>query len=84
MLDQTLSKLAGKRKIVQPKDFLAQKSLLSEIYGSNLFLKDKTLVAESDQKANFPLKNIWFCWQNLNEKVAGLGDNSDFIPLLVP
>jgi hypothetical protein len=44
----------------------------------------KNLVAESDQKSYFPpLKNFWFCQQNLNEKIADLVDNSDSVPSLV-
>lgn len=41
-------------KIVDSRDFDAQKGLLLEIFGSNLLLKDKNVVACSDDKIKSP------------------------------
>ncbi len=81
-------------KTVKSGDLLAQKAYLSEIYGSNLFLENKTVIAEGEkieggvsQKHLFErgqkgVFGLYVRLQKLNEKVAISGDDSDSISYL--
>lgn len=78
-------------KIIAGNNFDEQKAVLREIFGSNLFLTGKTVVAKSDKKSSSPelktalraLSQSRFClWQKLKdtkEKIVKTGDNSSKI-----
>ena len=90
---KSVSSICG---IIENTDFLAIKGKLVEIFGSNLFLKDKTLVAIGDKNTpdsikngHFaPFQNAHFClWQELkvlDQKIALASNFSKKIPDLVP
>ena len=42
----------------------------------------KNTVASSDQKSHSPQENIWVWLRQTQEKIARMGDNSDFCPIL--
>lgn len=63
-------------KIVDSRDFDAQKGLLLEIFGSNLLLKDKNVVACSDGKIKSPPETAWSALRAANQKAALAGDKS--------
>ena len=65
-------------KIVDSRDFDAQKALLLEIFGSNLLLKDKNVVAFSDGKIKSPPETAWSALRAANPKAARAGDLSEF------
>lgn len=65
-------------KIVDSRDFDAQKGLLLEIFGSNLLLKDKNVVACSDGKIKSPPETAWSALRAANQKAAHSGDLSEF------
>ena len=81
-------------KTVKSGDLLTQKAYLLEIYGSNLFLENKTVIAEGEkmeggvsQKHLFErgqkgVFGLYSRLKKLNEKVAISGDNSDSISYL--
>ena len=76
-------------------DFDGQKATLTEIFGSNLALRGKTLIAFGDKKAGWAGSKTAFrrgaessfcLWQNLkqiNQKIALSGDNSEKISMMV-
>lgn len=66
-------------KIVENRDFDTQKALLLEIFGSNLLLKDKNVVAFSDGKIKSPPETAWSALRAANLKAARTGDISDLI-----
>ena len=65
-------------KIVESRDFDAQRALLLEIFGSNLLLKDKNVVAFSDGKIKSPPETAWSALRAANPKAARAGDLSEF------
>jgi hypothetical protein len=77
-----LDKVETIRKIVENDDFLAIKQLLIEIFGSNLKLKNKNVVASDDQFSISPLENIWHALRAANRKIALSGDNSEKIAIM--
>jgi hypothetical protein len=79
-----LDKIASICKIVRTADLAAQKALLIEIFGSNLFLKDKNVVAFGDGKLKSSPKNLWFSLRETNKKIALSGDKSNFLSELAP
>jgi len=46
-------------------------------------LKDKKAQPLAAQKVSPPSENIWFLLRKTKEKIARMGDNSDFSPFLV-
>ena len=77
--------------LLKSDDFDGQKAVLTEIFGSNLFLHNKTITqtpTSASSKTTFRKgAESGFClWQelrNTNEKVATLSDNSEKIRILV-
>ena len=65
-------------KIVKNRDFDAQKTLLLDISGLNLLLKDKNVVAFSDGKIKSPPETAWSALRAANPKAARAGDLSEF------
>ena len=83
-LNNWLTKAVSICKIAQSADQNAKKSLLLEIFGLNLKLKNKTAVASSDPKSHSPQENIWLVLRTAKEKIARKGDNSNLSPVLEP
>ena len=84
-------------EIASSSDLIAQKQLLAEIFGSNLILKNKNVVASNDQFPTSPQKNQSLAplgeakiglWASLREviicqqKTSLKDSNSDFYPNL--
>ena len=61
-------------KIAQSDNLLAKKSLLLEIFGSNLKMRQKEVVINDDQFLNSPQKNRWSALRAASEKAARQGD----------
>ena len=61
----------------------AIKDAFLEMDGLNLFLKSKKAQPLAAQKVSPPSENIWFLLRKTKEKIARMGDNSDFSPFLV-
>ena len=70
-------------KIAKSDDLLAKKSLLLEIFGSNLKMQNKEVVARDDQFPNPPLKPHWQALRAAREKTAQCAANSDFSSVMV-
>ncbi len=64
-------------------DLLAKKSLCLEIFGSNLFLKNKKAQPTAAPNAALPPENIWDLLRKTQEKIAHGGDNFRISPILV-
>ena len=62
-------------KIARSDDLPAKKSLLLEIFGSNLKMRQKELVINDDQFLISPLKNRWQALRAAREKTAPAGGN---------
>ena len=62
-------------KIAKDDDLLAKKSLLLEIFGSNLQMRQKEVVINDDQFLISPLKNRWQALRAAREKTAPVGGN---------
>ena len=62
-------------KIAESDDLPAKKSLCLEIFGSNLFVTNKSVVVNDDQFLNSPQENIWPALRAAKEKAAHSGDN---------
>lgn len=62
-------------KIAKSDDLLAKKSLLLEIFGSNLQIRQKEVVIHDDQFLISPLKNRWQALRAAREKTAPAGGN---------
>ncbi len=71
-------------KIAKSDDLLAKKSLLLEIFGSNLKMQNKEVVARDDQFPNSPLKPHWQALRAAREKAALAGDQISESSILVP
>ena len=69
-LKNWLEKAVSICKIANSTDENAKKSLLLEIFGLNLFLENKKVVASSDPKSHSPQENIWFALRATKEKAA--------------
>jgi site-specific DNA recombinase len=54
-----LNKAVSICKIAESGDLIAKKSVLAEIFGSNLFLRNKKVVINDDKFLSPPLKNQW-------------------------
>ena len=61
-------------KIAKSDDLLAKKSLLLEIFGSNLKMRNKNVVVNDDQFLHSPQENIWVLLRKSLEKIAHSGD----------
>ncbi len=62
-------------KTTESDDLLAKKSLCFEIFGSNLFLKNKKAQPSAAQEISPPSENIWFLLRKTIKKAAPMGDN---------
>ncbi|MCA0228712.1 recombinase family protein [Patescibacteria group bacterium] len=70
-------------KVAKSDDLRAKKSLLLEIFGSNLKMRQKEVVINDDQFLTSPLKNRWQALRAASEKIAPEGDNFRFSSELV-
>ena len=70
-------------KVAKSDDLLAKKSLLLEIFGSNLQMRQKEVVINDDQFPISPQKNRWQALRAASEKIAPEGDNFRFSSELV-
>ena len=61
-------------KIAKSNDLLVKKSLCLEIFGSNLKIQNKNVVASDDQFLHSPQENIWLWLRQSLEKAARQGD----------
>ena len=83
-LNSWLDRAVSICKVANSDDLNAKKSLLLEIFGLNLKLKNKNAVASSDPKSHSPQENIWQVLRTVNIKIARMGENYDFSPELEP
>jgi hypothetical protein len=83
-LQNWLEKVFSICKIANSPDQNAKKSLLLEIFGLNLFLENKKVVAKSDSENNSPLKTHWSVLRTANQKIAHSGDNLEIDSELEP
>ena len=65
-------------KSIETNDYARQKVLLAKIFGSNLFLRSKTIVALGDAPKKSPLKTPWLALRAANKKAAHAGDSLEF------
>ncbi len=70
-------------KIASGTNLEAKKSLCLEIFGSNLFLKNKQAQPAAAPNAALPPENIWDLLRKTQEKIAHGGDNFRISPILV-
>ena len=70
-------------KIAKSDDLAAKKSLLLEIFGSNLKMRQKEVVENDDQFLISPLKSHWQALRAAREKTAQRAANSDPSSVLV-
>ena len=70
-------------KITANDDLLAKKSLCLEIFGSNLFLKNKTAQPTAAPEISPPSENIWVLLRKTQEKIARMGEVSSKSLVLV-
>ncbi len=70
-------------KIAKSDDLLAKKSLCLEIFGSNLKMQNKNVVARDDQFPNSPQANSWLALRAAREKAAHSGDQISESSILV-
>ena len=70
-------------KIARGDDLLAKKSLCLEIFGSNLKIQNKNVVAGDDQFLHSPQENIWLWLRQSLEKAARQGDRFQFCSEMV-
>ncbi len=71
-------------KIAHSADQNAKKSLLLEIFGLNLKLKNKNAVASSDPKSHSPQENIWFGFRQTLQKMTATPSNLEKSRILEP
>ena len=74
-MKQWLDKAVSICKIAESDDLRAKKSLLLEIFGSNLKMQNKNVVVNDDQFLHSPQENIWPALRAAKEKIAPEGDN---------
>ena len=82
-MKQWLDKAVSICKIAESDDLRAKKSLLLEIFGSNLKMQNKNVVVNDDQFLHSPQENIWPALRAAKEKIAPEGDNFRFSSDLV-
>ena len=70
-------------KIAKSDDLAAKKSLLLEIFGSNLKIQNKNVVVNDDQFLHSPQENIWPALRAAKEKAARSGDKISESSILV-
>lgn len=70
-------------KIAKSDDLLAKKSLLLEIFGSNLKMQNKNVVVNDNQFLYSPQENIWPALRAAKEKAAQQGDQFQFCSEMV-
>ena len=70
-------------EIEKSGDFVAIKDAFLKIDGLNLFLNSKKAQPTAAQNSFLPPENIWFLLRKTKEKIARMGDNSDFSQILV-
>ena len=70
-------------KIAKSDDLAAKKSLLLEIFGSNLKMRQKEVVENDDQFLISPLKSHWQALRAAREKAALAGDQISESSILV-
>ncbi len=78
-----IEKANGICKITASDDLVAKKSLCLEIFGSNLFLKNKQAQPTAAPNATLPPENIWDLLRKTQEKIAHGGDNFRISPIMV-
>ena len=69
-------------KAIETNDYTRQKELLAQIFGSNLFLSSKTIVALGDDPEHSPLKTPWLALRAANRKAAHAGDDPRFFAVM--
>ena len=74
-LNNWLEKAVSICSIAHSADQNAKKSLLLEIFGLNLKLKNKNAVASSDPKSHSPQENIWFDFRQTLQKMTATPSN---------
>ncbi len=74
-MKQWLDKAVSICKIAESDDLRAKKSLLLEIFGSNLKMQNKNVVVNDDQFLHSPQENIWPALRAAKEKAGHSGDN---------
>ena len=70
-------------RIAASGEHSAIKSAFLEMDGLNLFLKTKKAQPMAAPEISSPSENIWFLLRKTKEKIARMGDNSDFSQFLV-
>ena len=70
-------------KITASDNLLAKKSLCLEIFGSNLFLKNKQAQPTAALEISPSSENIWVLLRKTQEKIAHADDNFRISPILV-
>ncbi len=70
-------------KIAKSDNQIAKKSLCLEIFGSNLKIQNKNVVAGDDQFLHSPQENIWLWLRQSLEKAARSGDRFQFCSEMV-
>ena len=70
-------------KITANDDLLVKKSLCLEIFGSNLFLKNKKAQPTAAPEISPPSENIWVLLRKTQEKIARMGEVSSKSLVLV-
>ena len=70
-------------KVTKSDDLRAKKSLLLEIFGSNLKMRQKEVVINDDQFLTSPLKSHWQALRAAREKAALAGDQISESSILV-
>ena len=83
-LKNWLDKAVSICKIAHSTDQNAKKSLLLEIFGLNLILKNKNAVASSDPKSHSPQENIWFGFRQTQQKMTATPSNLEKSRILEP
>ena len=73
-MQKWLEKAVAICKIAQSPDLNAKKSLLLEIYGLNLRLKNKNVRCEAAGKSHSPQENLWSVLRTAKAKAALSGD----------
>ncbi len=83
-LNNWLNRAVSIYKITHSADQNAKKSLLLEIFGLNLILKNKNAVAPSDPKSHSPQENIWFGFRQTQQKMTATPSNLEKSLFLEP
>ena len=81
---QWIKQAVSLREIAKNAEPSAIKEAFLKMKGSNLFLKTKKVQPTAAPEISSPSENIWFLLRKTKEKIAPMGDNSDFSLDLVP